>query len=93
MLGLNPRSTLTQVMQYFKLKAPTRRYLQAKVFHAAMFLTEIQERYAPPHDFSPNDTIGTLGPAFRAMANAMAGARGDHPPLACGKPKISRLQK
>ncbi len=83
-LGLNPRRPLTHVMQYFKLKAPTRRYLEAKVFHAAMFLTEIQERYAPPHEFSPDDTIGALGPAFRSMAVAMAGARAHHPPLACG---------
>lgn len=45
-LGLNPRRPLLEVMQYFKLKAPTRRYLQAKVFHAAMFLEEARAAHA-----------------------------------------------
>ena len=85
-LGLNPRSTLTQVMQYFKLKAPTRRYLQAKVFHAAMFLTEIQEKYAPTTEFD-HDEVGYLGHAFHAMTRAMDIERGDQPRVPCRVPK------
>ena len=91
-LGLNPQHSFTEVMQYFKLKAPTRRYLQAKVFHAAMFLTEIQEKYAPTTEFD-GDQVGFLGPAFDALTRAMEQARADHARITCARPRRTPAAK
>lgn len=74
-LGLNPHRPLLEIMQYFKLKAPTRRYLQAKVFHTAMFLAEAQDAYAPG--------VVNIGErkkdAARALGNMRQAARGGAP--------------
>ena len=75
LLGLNPHRSLLEIMQYFKLKAPTRRYFQAKVFHTAMFLAEAQDAYAPG--------VVNIGErkkdAARALGNMRQAARGGAP--------------